>query len=467
MSENVVVEYTHSGARDVLLPPAIRFTETRDGVRIAYCKDGSGPPLVFVRGWVGHLELLWDVPSFRAYFEAIGRHFSVIRYDVRGNGLSDHEVSDLSLDGLVLDLEAVVEALGLKEFVLYGSTFGTLIAAIYAARHPECVSKVILDGGYERGHDLASREQQKALISMLRTMPEPATHVLSVLTTPGDQSHEDRARRLRRSISNSVAVQLYSLGYEVDISGAASRIMSPTLVLHRRGSRSIPFEQGRRLASRIPGARFVALDGREQNPWEGDTRPGLAAIGEFLGVPIQPPEPAFEAGASVPLTILFTDMEDSSAITERIGDREAQKLIRLHDAMIREALREHGGTEIKHTGDGLMASFVSASKAIECACAIQDAFDVHNRQATTERMRVRVALNAGEPVTAGGDLFGTSVNLAARILGETRPGEVVVANVVRELVAGKGFRFVPRGQFVPRGFTEPVGLYEVERGPAS
>ena len=161
------------------------------------------------------------------------------------------------------------------------------------------------------------------------------------------------------------------------------------------------------------------------------------------------------------VTILFTDMESSTALTQRLGDEAAQNLVHTHNNVVREALKAHDGTEIKHTGDGIMASFPSARGALDCAVAIQRGLDESDNP-----VRVRIGLNAGEPVAEDDpdgrvDLFGTSVQLAARVCGEADAGEILVSNVVRELSAGKGFLFNDRGDAVLRGFEDPVRLYEV------
>lgn len=442
--------------------PPIQFVQTIDGVTIAHCRHGQGPPLVFVRGWVSHLEFMWDVPDFRAFIEAFARRFEVVRFDSRGNGLSDHNIPPPTLDSLTLDLEAVTDALGLQQFVLYGTAFGALIALAYAAKHPERVSKLIVDGTYARGSDLAPKEQREAFMNMIRTLPEPAAYVLSLLTNPDREgSQREVAERGRRSTSDKTLTDLYGLAYEIDLQDVLPRIQVPTLVMHRRGARSIAFELGRRVASQIDGARFVALEGRSLNPWEGDAGEVINAISSFLGVPLAIEQPQPVRQPSPPLTILFTDLEGSTALTSRIGDAQAQELLRAHDALIRDRLRALSGREIKHTGDGIMAAFASASAAVECAISIQRAFAERNAKGQEEPLRVKIALNAGEPVSENQDLFGTSVQVAARILDRAEPGQVLVANVVRELVAGKRFSFRPLGESLLRGLEEPIGLYEV------
>jgi class 3 adenylate cyclase len=184
------------------------------------------------------------------------------------------------------------------------------------------------------------------------------------------------------------------------------------------------------------------------------------SIDEFLG---EGEEAAAGPAPSALFTILFTDMEGSTALTQRLGDAKAQELLRTHNRIVRDALKAHSGSEIKHTGDGIMASFASASRALECAIAMQRAFAEHNETAE-EPIRVRIGLNAGEPVAEEEDLFGTAVQLAARICAHAEPGEILAPIVVRELAAGKGFLLSDRGDVALRGFEDPVRLYEVRWG---
>jgi class 3 adenylate cyclase len=234
-----------------------------------------------------------------------------------------------------------------------------------------------------------------------------------------------------------------------------AQIQCPTLVMHRRAHPAIGPEVARALASGIPGARLMLLEGSSPLPFFGDVDSVVAAVREFLGDPATAPAVSAGQGRSL-VTVLFTDMESSTALTQRLGDEQAQTLVRRHNEAVRGALAPHGGREIKHTGDGIMASFPSASGALECAIDIQRAL------ATGEApMRVRIGLNAGEPLTEEEDLFGTAVQLAARVCAEAEPGTILVSNVVRELAAGKGFLFADRGDFVPRGFEDQVRLYEL------
>jgi class 3 adenylate cyclase len=262
---------------------------------------------------------------------------------------------------------------------------------------------------------------------------------------------ESFAKFQRESATADMAAQLLALVYQLDVTDLLPRIRVPTLVIHRERDRAMPFRLGRELATLVPNARFVPLEGKIHFPWLGDSASVLRVIAEFLGDPIA--EPAGQA----PLTILFTDMESSTALTQRLGDAKAQELVRAHNTIVRDALRAHGGSEIKHTGDGIMASFPSASSALGCAVAIQRAV----AEQAVDSLRVRIGLNAGEPVAEDDDLFGTAVQLARRICDRAEPSEILVSNVVRELAAGKGFLFADRGDTALRGFEDPVRLYEV------
>ena len=173
------------------------------------------------------------------------------------------------------------------------------------------------------------------------------------------------------------------------------------------------------------------------------------------------PETSGTAGRPL-LTVLITDMESSTALIDRLGDVQAYELLRIHNAIIRNCLRTYEGTEVTHTGDGIEASFRLASHAVECAIAIQRAFAQYNVEHPTTMLRVRVGINAGEPITTEGRLFGTTVHAAFRICTRAQPGQILISEVVRQLVAGQSFVVVNRGRVALRGFRERVHLYEVQ-----
>jgi class 3 adenylate cyclase len=265
---------------------------------------------------------------------------------------------------------------------------------------------------------------------------------------------------MRECITPEAFRAAYGSILEFDATALLPQVRSPTLVLHRRQVAYPQVHIASGLASRIPNARLALLEGTSLAPYLGDMEAVASAIGEFLGEGEEAAAKAAPPEAGAFRTILFTDVEGSTALTQRLGDAKAREVLRQHEGIVREALRAHGGSEVKTMGDGFMASFSSATRALECSIAIQRAFAAHS-EAAEEPIRVRIGLNAGEPIAEEEDLFGTAVNMAARIAAKAEGGEILASDVMRQLVAGKGFLFADRGETALRGFEDPVWLYEV------
>jgi len=252
---------------------AIRFCTTDDGVRIAYATTGTGPPLVKVSNWLSHLEFDWDSPVWRHWLKELSRDHTLLRYDERGCGLSDWNVGELSFEAWVHDLETVVDAAGVERFPLLGISQGASLAIIYAVRHPERVSHLILYGGYARGvlrRDLSP--QQRRIAEMLGELAEvgwggenPAFRQFFTTQfipdgTPEQHHWFNELERISTSPHN--ARKFFHIISEIDVTGIAPQVACPTLVLHPDRDARVPFEEGRLIAGLIPGARFVPLDSR-------------------------------------------------------------------------------------------------------------------------------------------------------------------------------------------------------------
>lgn len=432
----------------------IRYCTAPDGVRIAYSTAGSGPPLVVSSAWMWHLEFEWSQPSMRKFWENVARGRTLVRYDKRGTGLSDWNPGEQSLEARVGDLELVADALRLGQFDLMGVSEGGATAIAYAAHHPAKVVRLILYGAYPRLETPAAFGE--LLLPLVRAEWGMGSAALSSVFVPsGDPANVAEFTALQRiSASGESAARVLELIATIDVTGLMKDVAAPTLVLHRNGDVLHPFDLGREIAATIPNARFVPLEGEVYPPWLGDSTAVIRAIHTFLGTDASVLDG--RSAAASPITIMFTDMESSTATTQRIGDAAAQELVRAHNAVVRPALKQYEGNEIKHTGDGIMASFASASSAVECAIAIQGALAERG-----DIPRVRIGLNAGEPVAEENDLFGTAVQLAARVCAHAGPGQIVASNVVRELTAGKRFVFADIGEVELRGFDDAVRLYEV------
>lgn len=447
------------------MQPPIQYLTTPDDVSLACCVDGDGPPLVFVRGWISHVDNMWEDLVFRDFFQALAACFTVVRFDMRACGLSDRDVNDPTLEAMVVDIETVMDGLAIKRAVLFGQCYGGAATITYAARHPERVSHLILDGTYASGSKITSPARQERILDTLRALPEAGVLLMQHYTHPNpviSRFREFQRDQAAEAVRSDMVVKLYELGFTFEVTDELAKITAPTLVLHRQDTIAIPLRLGREVASGIRGARFVATPGSAHNPWEEQPEPVLAAIGEFLGVKFSLPTRAAARAAAQdsPLAILFTDMESSTANTQRMGDAAAQDLVRVHNTIVRDALKLYDGREIKHTGDGVMVAFSAASRAVECAIYIQRAIAARNAMAD-RTIRVRIGVNAGEPVAEDNDLFGTAVILARRICDSGEPGQILASNVVRELCAGKGLRFSDRGSRELKGFDEPVHVYEV------
>jgi len=444
------------------MEPRIQYAKTADGVSIAFWTLGQGMPLVSLPELpLSHIQMEWQLPEGRRWNERLAQKRMLVRYDGRGWGLSERDVTHYSLDVLMLDLEGVVNRLGLEKFALFGALQMGPVAIAYAARNPERVSHLLLWCSWARASDFYTSPRLRALGQLLEKdwelYAETMAHII-VGFSQGEPAHR-AAELYRESVTREALRAIVAAFREFDVTDLLPCVRSPTLVLHRRQVSLFDIGVARQLASHIPDARLLIQQGDILSPWLGDMEAVASAIDEFLGEGEEARAPAPAPGGLV--TILFTDIEGSTTLTQRLGDAKAQELLRTHNAIVRDALKAHGGSKIKHTGDGIMASFPLASSALGSAIAIQRAVAAQVREHPEMPLRVRIGLNAGEPVAEDEDLFGTAVQLAARICAHAEPGQILVPTVVRELAAGKGFLLADLGQIVLRGFEGPVRLYEV------
>lgn len=258
----------------------VRYCRAPDGVRLAYATSGQGEPLVKTANWMNHLEYDWDSPIWHPFLLGLSKSHKLIRYDARGNGLSDWDVAELSLDAWVSDLETVVEAAGLKQFPLLGISQGCAISIAYAVRHPERVSHLILFGGFALGaskrmpQEAAKRKALATLVRLEWGADSPSIRQLftASMMPGGTKEQMDSFNELqRRTTSAECAARYLETTGEFDVTGLLPQVKVPTLVMHARGDVQVPLEVGRQMSAGIPGARFVALQGNnhvllEQDP---------------------------------------------------------------------------------------------------------------------------------------------------------------------------------------------------------
>jgi class 3 adenylate cyclase len=439
------------------MEPRIQYAKASDGVSIAYWSLGEGgTPLVLLPPLaISHCSMEWRVPELAAWYHHLARDRMIVRYDLRGMGLSQRDAPDVSLEAHAGDVEAVADRLGLEEFDL-ASFFATGCPAIVcAAQNPDRVSRLLLWAVPVQIAPLIEGPRMQALLSLVERdweiFTETIAHAL-VGWSRGSLAHE-WAAFIRESLTPTEGVRMLSAIVDRDLLPLLPAVTASTLIIYSPKFPVVGDAAARQIASGLADARVVRVDDESIAPYESPS--GRRAFDDFLGAG-EVPMPSHATATNV-LTILFTDLASSTALTQRLGDARAQELLRAHNVIVREALGAHGGSEIKHTGDGIMASFPTASGALDCAVAIQRAVAAQD----DANLQVHVGLNAGEPVAEDSDLFGTAVQLARRICDQAQAAEILVSNVVRELAAGKGFLFADRGAAALKGFEDPVRLYEV------
>jgi class 3 adenylate cyclase len=442
----------------------IQYATTADGVRIAYSTMGAGPPLVHMPGWpfTNIVEEL-RVPSFRTYYETLAEHVRLIRFDHRDSGHSQRDgVPPLSFDGLVADLEAVLDKLGIERVSLVGFGLGGHVAALCAKGHPGRVRRIVLWDVSMRSPDHYPPDTRRdAILNLGAADWELFTETVAGVMFgwgSGDEAREF-AKYLRACVSQEGLLRGFSSLGSFDHSALCAELTIPTLILQHATSMLGP-RDGMELAATIPDSSLALLDG----VWITTDARGRRAAEVILDFVGRDQAEAHRTERSAFKAVMFTDLVEHTEMMQRLGDAKGREVLREHERVTREALLRHGGTEIKTDGDSFMVSFAALSPAVECAIDLQRALAAWNETEgarRTARLDVRIGINAGEPVEEEGDLFGASVILAARIGAQADAGEIFIPEPVRHLLAGKPFVFADRGEFVPKGFDDAVRLFEV------
>jgi class 3 adenylate cyclase len=440
--------------------PETRYARSGD-VSIAYQVVGTGPvDLVLVPGFVSNVELAWDEPRHAAFYRALCSFSRLIIFDKRGTGLSDRVSGIASLEVRMDDLRAVMEAAGSERAAAIGFSEGAPMTLLFAATYPERVSAIILCGGaarFTRAPDypfgLSAAEQRREVedTRVRFGTPEYIDEALAGLAPSMVGDAEYRAffaRYVRQSASPGAAAALEEMNGEIDVRGVLPAIRVPTLVMRRAEDRP---ELGHYLADRIPGARFVELSGADHLMWTGDQMEVVDRIREFISSVAEQPG-AHDDIDTVLATVLFTDIVGSTAVAAELGDRRWRELLERHHATVRTELSRYRGVEIDTAGDGFFARFDGPARAIRCACAIRDAVGQLG-------VEIRSGLHTGECEVFQDKVAGIAVSIGARVAARAAPGEVLVSQTVRDLVAGSGLLFEERGVAELKGVPGEWRLY--------
>jgi pimeloyl-ACP methyl ester carboxylesterase len=437
-------------------PPQTRYAKSGD-VHIAYQVWGDGPTdLVFVPGFVSHLEHAWQEPSVARFLNRLGSFARVIAFDKRGTGLSDRvEIS--GMERRMDDVCAVMDAAGSERATIFGISEGGALSAVFAASFPERTAGLVIYGGWARLLDAddypfgLSIERLEAFADHVES--QWGTGVALAAWAPSLRG-DARVRRWwaefqRLAASPGAAVAFIRKYAEVDARDVLPAISVPTLVIHRVGDIMVTIPHGRYIAEHVSGARMIELPGDDHMFFVGDQDAILDPIEEFVTGGLSDATPD-----RVLSTVLFTDIVGSTARAVDLGDRKWRDLLETWQVSVRRLLERHRGHEVNTTGDGFLASFDGPERAIHCATAIA-------QESPPIGVDVRTGVHTGLCERLGEDLGGIAVHIAARVVAAAAPGEVLVSSTVKDLVAGSGIAFDDRGAHTLKGVPDEWRLFAV------
>jgi class 3 adenylate cyclase/pimeloyl-ACP methyl ester carboxylesterase len=434
--------------------PEVRYARS-GAVNIAYQVVGDGAvDLLYIPGWISHLDLYWEEPSIARFLNRMASGVRLILFDRRGTGLSDRVEAELpTLETTVDDVRAVLDSAGSDQAVIFAQGYGCPHAIVFAATCPDRTSALILYNAIAKAgrktddYPWGSTEEE-ANAWRERTGAVWGTEEFSqewlrrLAPSVGGDAREVawHTRVMRASATPAAAQRFAEMNGLMDVRSVLPLLHVPTLVLQRKDVvapkggvdvQSLP--ESRYVAEAIPGAKLVVLPGVDYLPWVGDQDALLAEITAFA----TGSRPAREPNR-VLLTVLFTDIVDSTTRLAELGDERWRALLGSYDLIVQEALERSRGKEVDRAGDGLLATFDGPGRAIGCAEEI-----VH--EARTLGLMIRAGIHTGEVELDGERVSGIAVHIGARIAAMAAPGEVLVSSTVKDLVAGSGLRFEERG----------------------
>jgi pimeloyl-ACP methyl ester carboxylesterase/class 3 adenylate cyclase len=444
--------------------PEVYYAKSGD-VNIAYQVTGDGAfDLVFVPGFVSHVELAWTMPTFAPFLEQLSSFSRLIRFDKRGTGMSDRVSGAPTLETRMDDARAVMDAVGSRRAAFYGLSEGAAMSILFAATYPDRTAALVVRSAFPRrmwapdypwGRTQEEYEREVERDLRIFGPREQAKSAVRELGRFEEAEVDAFLDYLRLGSSPGALEALHRMNKEIDIRHVLPAVRVPTLILHGSEDTIVPIEVARYTASRIPTARVVEIPGAGHLAFG---KPGSlieAEIERFV-------KDVWEAGGwddaepdRVLATVLFTDIVGSTVKAAELGDRAWRELLERHHALIRRELVRFRGAELDIAGDGFLARFDGPARAVRCACAVTESV----RELGIE---IRAGLHTGECEVMDGKVGGIAVHIGARVAKEAKPGEVLVSSTVKDLVAGSGLRFRERGSVELKGVPEEWRLYAVE-----
>jgi class 3 adenylate cyclase len=450
--------------------PETRYAKTADGVHIAYQVFGDGPvDILFVLGWVTHVEQMWTEPRFARFFTHLSSFARVMVFDKRGVGLSDRVSEDRlpSLEVRMDDARAVMDAVGSERTVVLGVSEGGPMAMLFAATYPERTIALILFGtsacwnnapdypfavlNADRDPEvIAYRERRERLWGTKELAREFLAESFSPPQADDDAMQAWLAEYMRNAASPGAVNALSLMNSAIDARSALPAIHVPTLVMARDGDLDYGVEETRWLADQIHGARFVSFRGDEHLFVMGRQEDLLDEIERFVAT-VRDDEADLDR---VLATVMFTDMVGSTEKAAELGDKGWRDLVERHHGVVRAMLGRFRGTEVDTAGDGFFATFDGPARGVRCAKAISEAVPELG-------IEVRAGVHTGEVETIAGKVGGIAVNVGARIASLAAPSEILVSHTVQGLVSGSGLRFEDAGEHELKGVPDRWRLYRV------
>jgi class 3 adenylate cyclase len=438
----------------------IRYATGAGGTDIAWQEFGqvNGPRLVFIPGFISHLELNWEAASYSNLFRGLGSVCRVIVFDKRGTGLSSRDLGFGSLAERADDVLAVMNAAGWKRAHLFGMSEGGPMAVLLATSYPERVESLSLYGTYavggrtEPGAPVAPTisPEQEALLALLPQVWGTGVALRdSGLVAHADEAPDGLGARFERNACTPhMIAEIMARNYEIDVRPILSAVHVPTLVVHASGDPVVDVTYGRHLAQHIDGATYVELPVVMHTSWRAeDYEKLLDSVLDFVAGS----HSRFTSGR-VLATVMFTDIVESTRRASQLGDRHWSVLLDQHDLQSQQLITSFGGHFVKHTGDGMMATFDGPARAVQCAQNIRDTL-------ADTGLPIRAGLHTGEVELRSDDLGGIAVHIAARVAALAKEGEVLVSRTVRDLVVGSGLDFEDRGAHELKGVPEDWQIY--------
>ena len=437
--------------------PSTHYVKS-DDVHIAYQVLGEGSfDLLFVPGFVSNVEAIWQSPEQSAFFRRLASFCRLILFDKRGTGMSDRGSQIFALEQRMHDVQAILDEVGSKRTALFGISEGGPMSLLYTATYPERTSALVLYGSYAKrswapDYPFGWKDEQWQLvlddIEHSWGTPQSLSMAMRVPSVAGDQRAAERiASYYRAAASPGAAAAIMRMNREIDVRHVLPVTLVPTLILHRTAERVIDVEHARYMAQCIPGAKLVELPGEDHAPWFGDRDAVLDEVEQFLTGSRYAHQPE-----RVLATVLFADIVGSTERAAALGDRPWRELLEAFYAKVREVLQQYRGREISTSGDGFLAAFDGPARAVRCAGAIRDT--VHSLG-----LEVRCGLHTGECERVGNDLAGIAVHIGARVAALAAPGEVLISQTVRDLVAGSGLALEGRGTHTLKGVPNEWRLF--------